>query len=754
MAALGPPPVAEIFAEMAEGPRAEGAGPGQAWLDSHGGAALGPFVGGTWLRPKGRKEAQCCEAATGRVVGSVLWGGPEEVAAAVGAAEAAAEQWGRMAAEERALRLERLAEVLERKAAVVAEVEAVASGRPCGEGGGAGLSLGVRGLRVAAAALRAPPPQLQGRGATGVVALVVAPPCSVLGLLWRLTPLLAGGNTAVVLLLPPAEAALGALLLAEMATAGGGVLREGGAPLPPGALNVVCGAPPLPRALRSHPSVRHVVALGDGQDLTDLPWGSPGGPQLSLSRGGRVVVIVLSSADVDSAAAAIVGGVGTPPALFPRGGCVVLAEEGVEAALRQRLLERMGGLRVGDPRAPPTQVGPQPPPPIGGPPPEEVVQAAKEEGAQVFQAPLPPELSRGGRFYPPTLLTGVAPTSRCLREMAVGPLVALLSVRCPTDAVAVAARLPHIGAASVWAQDVSQALSVAHRLPVELLWLNALHLLDPMGGCMGGGGEDGVEAVMEFMRPPWEPPPGEEDPPEMFLHEGLSDPIGATADPTAVAAAIGSARSAMGGWARLPGGVRARVLRGGATELEGGATERLRAELRRWAGRVELGGGAVKEVPGGRAVVTRVPVGVVGVAWSGPRPLRRALELLPPLLALGNAVVLLAPPPAVGPAQRLRKALVAAGMPGGVFSVLPGGAEDSVALLEPQRPDALWLCGGGTAPQSPPSWRSPRLWIPPGGVLGGREEDSEPPPGAPHELELRCTQRRCLWLPGWGWGGA
>lgn len=103
----------------------------QAWLDSHGGAALGPFVGGTWLRPKGRKEAQCCEAATGRpgsegggrgqrskvkqvtpistgrVVGSVLWGGPEEVAAAVGAAEAAAEQWGRMAAEERALRLER-----------------------------------------------------------------------------------------------------------------------------------------------------------------------------------------------------------------------------------------------------------------------------------------------------------------------------------------------------------------------------------------------------------------------------------------------------------------------------------------------------------------------------------------------------------------------------------------------------------------------------------------------------------------------
>ena len=43
----------------------------------------------------------------GRVLGSVLLGGPEEVEAAVEAAEAAAAQWGKMAAEERAVRLER-----------------------------------------------------------------------------------------------------------------------------------------------------------------------------------------------------------------------------------------------------------------------------------------------------------------------------------------------------------------------------------------------------------------------------------------------------------------------------------------------------------------------------------------------------------------------------------------------------------------------------------------------------------------------
>lgn len=51
-----------------------------------------------------------------------------------------------------------------------------------------------------------------------------------------------------------------------------------------------------------------------------MAWGSPcRGPRLGGARGGRIVVIVLDSADLDSAAAAIVGSVGTPPALVSRG---------------------------------------------------------------------------------------------------------------------------------------------------------------------------------------------------------------------------------------------------------------------------------------------------------------------------------------------------------------------------------------------------------------------------------------------------
>lgn len=60
------------------------------------------------------------------------------------------------------------------------------------------------------------------------------------------------------------------------------------------------------------------------------PWPWPGG----APGGGRIVVLVLDSADLDSAAAAIAGALGTPPALVRWGG----AWGGLEAS---------GGMFVG-----------------------------------------------------------------------------------------------------------------------------------------------------------------------------------------------------------------------------------------------------------------------------------------------------------------------------------------------------------------------------------------------------------------------
>ncbi|XP_033928278.1 aldehyde dehydrogenase family 16 member A1 [Melopsittacus undulatus] len=437
----------------------------------------------------------------------------------------------------------------------------------------------------------------------------------------------------------------------------------GAAPLPPGVLNVVTGAPPLHRALRDLPGVSAVTSVGDTEDPPLGLWGSR---YLRVApRGGHVIVLILDSADLDSAAAAIMGGGRARP---PLPLTLVVLE-----ALVAPLVRRLRALCRGD--------------------------------------PLNPDV-----WGEDTDL--------------------LVPVRSLPEALSVLSGLPPPTAASLWTQDLALALDTAQRLPMELVWVNTLEVPQPWGG------RGAIEMLRLFGRPPWAPPtPPLDEAPSL----GVPD---VTLDPGDITAAMGVARRAAMGWARLEASARARVLQGALRELgrplADGAIEedaRLQGALQRWAARALLMGGAVKEAPGGRFLVTRRPLGVVGVAWSGPRPLRRALELLPPALACGNALVLVAPPSGLEAARRLQKALEAAGLPVGALSVLPGGATASGLPLARERPNGLWLCGGDPDLDWGSIGGDPQVWVPEGGVLDA------PPPEADLELELRCTRPHSLWLP-------
>uniref|UniRef100_A0A674GZ36 Aldehyde dehydrogenase domain-containing protein n=1 Tax=Taeniopygia guttata TaxID=59729 RepID=A0A674GZ36_TAEGU len=252
LAALGAPPVPEIFATMEEGPVPGEINAGEAWLQSHG-RSLGHFVAGSWLKPPGRVSLTCPESSTGRPLAAVPAGDRSDVAVAVAAAAAAAEAWAGLGGPQRGQRLTRLAAALagERRGAVGALL-ALAGGRPLCRTLGADLDVALRLLRAPAAAAELGPPGLEGWSPLGVVAVVLGGPCSLLALLWKLGPLLAMGNTAVVLC--PAAAAPPLLLLAE--------LSGEGAALPPGVLNVLVGPPELRPALRAHPEIASVTFLG------------------------------------------------------------------------------------------------------------------------------------------------------------------------------------------------------------------------------------------------------------------------------------------------------------------------------------------------------------------------------------------------------------------------------------------------------------------------------------------------------------
>ncbi|MER7567334.1 aldehyde dehydrogenase family protein [Streptomyces sp. NPDC097941] len=171
-----------------------------------------------------------------------------------------------------------------------------------------------------------------------------------------------------------------------------------------------------------------------------------------------------------------------------------------------------------------------------------------------------------------------------------------------------------------------------------------------------------------------------------------------------VDAAVARAAKAQVRWAALAPADRARLLRRFADVVDRHVEELARLEVReaghllgnaRWeagnvrdllayaAGGVERLNGRQIPVPGGLDVTLLEPLGVVGVIapWNFPMPI--AAWGTAPALAAGNAVVLKPAETTPLTALRLAELALEAGLPEGLFQVLPGhGPVTGTALVE------------------------------------------------------------------------
>ncbi|MGX1473277.1 UNVERIFIED_CONTAM: acyl-CoA reductase-like NAD-dependent aldehyde dehydrogenase [Streptomyces canus] len=171
-----------------------------------------------------------------------------------------------------------------------------------------------------------------------------------------------------------------------------------------------------------------------------------------------------------------------------------------------------------------------------------------------------------------------------------------------------------------------------------------------------------------------------------------------------VDAAVARAATAQAKWAALAPADRARLLRRFADVVDQHVEELARLEVReaghllgnaRWeagnvrdllayaAGGVERLNGRQIPVPGGLDVTILEPLGVVGVIapWNFPMPI--AAWGTAPALAAGNAVVLKPAETTPLTALRLAELALEAGLPDGLFQVLPGhGPVAGTALVD------------------------------------------------------------------------
>jgi succinate-semialdehyde dehydrogenase / glutarate-semialdehyde dehydrogenase len=206
-----------------------------------------------------------------------------------------------------------------------------------------------------------------------------------------------------------------------------------------------------------------------------------------LELGGSDPFIVMPSANLTTAVATAV-----KARTINNGQSCIAAKRFIVAdsiydEFQRRFVEGMAALRVGDPMAEDTDVGPV----VNEQSVHELetqVDALVKEGAKVVSGGK--RLERQGYFFAPTVVVDVPIGSRPFYEEIFGPVAMLFRVRDAAEAVRVANDSPFGLGASAWTNDESERKRFVDEIEAGLVFINSMVVSDPrlpFGGVKNSG---------------------------------------------------------------------------------------------------------------------------------------------------------------------------------------------------------------------------------------------------------------------------
>jgi acyl-CoA reductase-like NAD-dependent aldehyde dehydrogenase len=464
------------------------------------------YIGGQWT-PSSGGTMESVDPFTGQPWALIPDSSEGDVDAAVAAAREAFDSgpWPRLLPRQRAGHIHRLAELIERDAEQLAAIETRDNGKLLKEMRGqlAGLPTTYRYFAEWADKVHgeAIPTGKQGFIAwtlpepVGVVLAITVWNSPLFSLTVKAAPALAAGCTVVV---KPSEHTSASTL--EFAR----LVEEAG--FPAGVFNVVCGGPSVGEALTAHTGIDKVAFTGS--TATGRRVAAAAAAHLApstLELGGKSANMIFEDADIEAAVNGVTAGIFAASGQTCVAGSRILVHESVYDEVVERVTERAGRIRLGNPTAPETEMGPvayrQQHERI-----LEYIEIGRSDGAAVITGGGPPEDGelKDGLFVAPTLLAEVEPSARIAQEEIFGPVGCVFPFADEEEALALANSTSFGLAAGIWTREVHRAHRLVPQLRAGTIWINAYRVLGyavPYGGFgeSGYGLEGGREGLGEFL---------------------------------------------------------------------------------------------------------------------------------------------------------------------------------------------------------------------------------------------------------------
>ena len=460
-------------------------------------ARYGNFIGGKFLEPVGGRYFENTSPVNGQVLCEVARSDGADIEAALDAAHAAKDAWGRTSAAQRAVALNAIAQRMEDNLDLLASAETWDNGKPIRETTAADLPLAIDHFRYFAGCIRAQEGGISEIDADtvayhfheplGVVGQIIPWNFPLLMAVWKLAPALAAGNCVVIK--PAEQTPASIMILAELI----------GDLLPPGVLNIVNGfGLEAGKPLASSPRIAKIAFTGEtttGRLI--MQYASQNLIPVTLELGGKSPNIFFEDVcaqDDDFLDKAIEGFVMF--ALNQGEVCTcpsrALIHEAIYDRFMEKALKRVSEIVQGDPLDPATMIGAQ----ASSEQMDKILSyfdIGRQEGAQVLiggaRNDLPGDLA-GGYYIQPTVFKGHN-RMRIFQEEIFGPVVSVTTFKDDEEALSIANDTLYGLGAGIWSRDANRCYRFGRAIQAGRVWTNCYHAY-PAHAAFGGYKQSGI----------------------------------------------------------------------------------------------------------------------------------------------------------------------------------------------------------------------------------------------------------------------